>query len=90
MLFGMEDGSIRIQNLETEYDLSAMGPNWNLTMHDNDYGHITSICPSYDGKMLLTVGADGNFFLFNYMEQEKIEEKVKENKAKLPSARVSC
>ncbi|KAJ8316119.1 hypothetical protein KUTeg_006133 [Tegillarca granosa] len=87
MLFGMEDGSVRIQNLETEYDLSAMGPFWNLTMHDNDYGHITGICPSYDGKMLLTVGADGNFFLYNYMEQEKIEEKVKENKAKLPSAK---
>ena len=37
---------------------------------------------------VLQVGSDGNFFTFNVMGQEKMEEKVAEAKAKIPSAKV--
>ncbi|KAH9503837.1 Cilia- and flagella-associated protein 44 [Bulinus truncatus] len=39
------------------------------------------------GSVVLTCGADGNFFQFLFMSQEELEEKIRENKAKLPSAR---
>ena len=40
------------------------------------------------GSMVLSTGADGNFFQFSFMSQEAMEEKIKENKARLPSAKV--
>ncbi|XP_021372219.1 cilia- and flagella-associated protein 44-like isoform X2 [Mizuhopecten yessoensis] len=87
VLMGMSDGAVRIYNLETPYDMSTMGPFWTLTMHDNNYGHVTGLKSSYDNTMLLTVGGDSNFFLYNYMGQEEIDQKTAENKAKIPSAR---
>ncbi|XP_060071995.1 cilia- and flagella-associated protein 44-like [Ylistrum balloti] len=87
VLMGMSDGAVRIYNLETPYDITTMGPYWTLTMHDNNYGHITGLKSSYDSTMLLSVGGDSNFFLYKYMGQEEIDQKTEENKAKLPSAK---
>ncbi|CAH1796965.1 unnamed protein product [Owenia fusiformis] len=56
-------------------------------MHDNNYGQITHIDESFDGKYLFSVGADGNIFSFNVMDQASVEDRVKESKAKIPSAR---
>ncbi|KAL4229263.1 hypothetical protein ACF0H5_012303 [Mactra antiquata] len=86
-LFGMMNGQIRIQNLEEAYSIAAMGPFWCLSVHDNNYGHITSLKESYDGKVLVSTGADGNFFQFSIMQQEQLDQKIAENKAKLPSAK---
>ncbi|XP_053372820.1 cilia- and flagella-associated protein 44-like [Mercenaria mercenaria] len=86
-LFGMENGQIRIQNLENVQDISELGPSWCLSVHDNFYGHITGLMQSYDGSTLISTGADGNFFQFSVMGQEKIDQKIAENKAKLPSAK---
>ena len=88
-LFGMQNGQIRIQNLIHSYDISELGPYWCLGMHDNVYGNITGLLQSYDETMLISTGNDGNFFLFTYMEKEQMDKKIEENKAKLPSARVS-
>ena len=83
----MEDGSIRIQPLHNE-DVGLMGPFWSLTAHDNHYGEILQLATSFDDKYLFSVGADGNFFVHEFMDQEKIDQKVAENKAKIPSAKV--
>ena len=84
----MQDGSVRIQPV-VDGDLGNDAPHWVLSSHDNNYGHITHIDMSYDGKYVFSVGGDGNFFAYEFMEEAKIEEKVKEAKAKIPSARVS-
>lgn len=89
MLFGMEDGSIRIQNLEKDFSLDELGSYWQLNLHDNNYGRIVKVAASPDEKMLLSAGYDGNFFLYDIMDQEKVDQKVAEAKAKLPSAKVS-
>ncbi|XP_059142623.1 cilia- and flagella-associated protein 44-like isoform X2 [Physella acuta] len=87
VVFGMANGQLRVQQLNEPNDLSELGPQWTLSMHDNSYGKVTSVVSSFDGTMVLTSGADGNFFQFSFMTQEELEEKIKENKAKLPSAR---
>ncbi|GFR82702.1 cilia- and flagella-associated protein 44-like [Elysia marginata] len=87
VMFGMANGQIRIQQLEEPHDLAQLGPQWTLSVHDNNYGHITALASSFDGSMMLTTGADGNFFQFSFMSQEAMEEKIKENKARLPSAK---
>jgi len=85
----MQNGQIRLQNLVHAFDISELGPAWVLSVHDNNYGYITGLLQSYDGSVLISVGADGNFFLFSVMGQEKLDEKIAENKAKLPSAKVN-
>ncbi|KAK3770719.1 hypothetical protein RRG08_037905 [Elysia crispata] len=87
VMFGMANGQIRIQQLEEPHDLAQLGPQWTLSVHDNNYGHITALASSFDGSMVLSTGADGNFFQFSFMSQEAMEEKIKENKARLPSAK---
>ena len=87
VIMGMQDGSIRIHPL-TSGDIGELGPYWVLNAHDNQYGHITHIAASFDQKFLFTVGADGNFFTFNMMGQDTVDQKVTENKAKIPSAKV--
>ncbi|XP_069115004.1 cilia- and flagella-associated protein 44-like isoform X2 [Argopecten irradians] len=87
VLMGMSNGAVRIYNLETPFDISSMGPYWTLNMHDNNYGHVTGLKTSYDNTMIMTVGGDSNFFLYNYMGQEEIDKKTAENKAKIPSAK---
>ncbi|XP_048254045.1 cilia- and flagella-associated protein 44-like isoform X2 [Haliotis rufescens] len=86
-LFGMENGMIRVQQLENKFDIADLGPYWALSIHDNNYGHVTALKVSYDGTTLLSVGADGNFFQFAFMDDEKLVKKIAENKAKIPSAR---
>lgn len=88
MIMGMADGSVRIHPLASG-DIGEMGPYWILNVHDNHYGSITHIASSFDQKFLFTVGADGNFFTFQVMAQEKVEAETLENKAKIPSAKVS-
>ena len=87
--FGMENGAVRIQNLLLTRDLSELGPYWCLNMHDSLYGHVTGIVQSFDETSLISTGADGNFFQYSIMGQEQLEKKIAENKAKIPSARVS-
>ena len=59
-----------------------------IGFHDNHYGHITHMATSCDDKYLFTVGADGNFFVYEIMDEELLQEKVKDAKAKIPSAKV--
>ena len=84
---GLEDGTVRIQPLRNN-DIGLLGPYWAISTHDNDYGKITHIATSHDDRYLFTVGEDGNFFVFELMEEGKIDQQIAEAKAKIPSARV--
>lgn len=85
----MQNGQVRIQNLENVQDISEMGPSWTLSVHDSVYGQISGLMQSFDGSTLISTGADGNFFQFSVMGQEQLDQKIAENKAKLPSAKVT-
>lgn len=87
-MMGMEDGSVRIQPLHNE-DPGLMGCYWALNIHDNNYGRISHLATSFDDRYLFTVGADGNFFTFEIMEAEKLDQRISEAKAKIPSAKVN-
>jgi hypothetical protein len=84
----MDDGTVRIQPLHGD-DAGLMGPYWSLTVHDNDHGTITQLAMSFDCKYLFSVGNDGNFFAFLVMDDKKLEKKVAEARATIPSAKVS-
>ena len=60
---GLKNGMIRVQDIISSYlqDFSAY---WCIDAHDNDYGAVTDITFSHDGKYLLSVGKDGSFFAY--------------------------
>ena len=60
---GLKNGMIRVQDIISSYlqDFSAY---WCIDAHDNDYGAVTDITFSHDGKYLLSVGKDGSFFVY--------------------------
>jgi hypothetical protein len=89
MLCGMSDGSIRVQTLQTPNVVADPGPYWRLAMHDSHSGRIRTLALTYNQTQVISVGDDGNFFLYNYMADEELQKRIAENKAKLPSARVS-
>uniref|UniRef100_A0A1I8JLC0 Cilia- and flagella-associated protein 44 n=1 Tax=Macrostomum lignano TaxID=282301 RepID=A0A1I8JLC0_9PLAT len=88
---GMQDGSVRVQLLDTPFDIGSMTSQWCLPMHDNDYGAVTGICPSHDDAYLISVGRDGNYFVYNIMPEEEMQERqaaaAKAKAAVLPSAK---
>ena len=94
MVLGMQDGSIRLQPLETPGDIGTMGDYWRNTMHDNNYGQITGLGISYSDQYLFTVGADGNVFSYLLMDEEKLMEYINEAKllkrAEIPPVLVGC
>ena len=87
-MFGMDDGAIRIHSLDVEFDIATLNHSWKLNVHDNNYGQVTGIKLGYDSLHLLSVGSDGNFFMFDVMTQENMDKEIAEAKAKLPSAKV--
>ncbi|XP_076438307.1 cilia- and flagella-associated protein 44-like isoform X2 [Babylonia areolata] len=87
VLYGMEDGSVRVQTLQTPNTLAEPGPYWRLPMHDAQAGRVRGLALTFEQTQVLSVGEDGNFFLYNYMADEELQKKIAENKAKLPSAR---
>lgn len=64
----MQHGEIRVcrVNPEDHLDLSDY---WLLPMHDNFNGTIPKMTLSYDHKVLLTCGYDGNLFSFSINDQ---------------------
>jgi hypothetical protein len=87
-IMGLKNGAIRIQTL-VDNDFNAEAPHWTISSHDNLYGSVIHVELSRDNKFVFSVGADGNFFSYELMDQELVESKVKEAKAKIPSARLS-
>lgn len=74
---------IRVQPMPDSKLIEEMKHYWSTSFHDNEYGHITGLCLSYDEKFLFSVGADSNIFgiLFNTSMEDL--EKAKAEKIKL-------
>ncbi|XP_044522710.1 cilia- and flagella-associated protein 44 [Gracilinanus agilis] len=86
MFCGMQDGRIRVYILrDRSLKLTDMKNYWSYSIHDNDYGHIQALYPSYDDRFVLSAGGDGNIFVYNVLSQEEIEEGLR---AVLPLPRV--
>ncbi|KAK7485708.1 hypothetical protein BaRGS_00023009, partial [Batillaria attramentaria] len=84
--FGMQNGRIRLQFLEVEFDLASPSFYWTIAAHDVTNGAITGMELSHDESFLMTVGDDGNFFIFSLLPITQLLEEIKEHKAKLPPA----
>jgi WD40 repeat protein len=69
----MEHGEIRICKINPEDDVDFSNY-WILSMHENNNGLISSICFSYDYKMLLTCGYDGNIYSFFINDDSPVPE----------------
>ena len=80
MALGLDNGSIRVQILESR-DIQKLDNYWCLNMHDNHNGAVTDISLSFDEKFLLSVGNDGNFFVYSFMDEEKLKRLIGKQKA---------
>ncbi|RNA43270.1 WD repeat-containing 52 [Brachionus plicatilis] len=82
---GEKNGVLRVSPMEESKKIEDMKHYWSFGYHDNDYGHVTNICLSYDEKFLFSIGADSNIFgiLFN-SSTEDLE------KARKEKIRVEC
>lgn len=63
-IMGMQNGSIRIQQLSEKGNFATFGAYWIFGVHDANYGEITQLYLSHDETFLFSVGLDGNFFIF--------------------------
>ncbi|XP_025086571.1 cilia- and flagella-associated protein 44-like isoform X2 [Pomacea canaliculata] len=86
VFYGFQDGHIRVVFLEGEFDLTSQDCFCVVSAHDMTTGAITGIELSHDEMFLLTIGADGNFFVFSIVPLDQLKEEIKANRAKLPSA----
>ncbi|XP_068925975.1 cilia- and flagella-associated protein 44 [Petaurus breviceps papuanus] len=86
MFCGMQNGQVRVYILKDKSpNLTDMQSYWSYSIHDNDYGHIQALCPSYDDRFVVTCGADGNIFVFNVLSEEQLEEDLR---ATVPPPRI--
>lgn len=87
LLFGMDDGVLRIHPLDGSNDFENFSNFWALNVHDNHHGGIRHIKTSFDDKYVFTAGMDGNFFVFRFMDKAVKGLKVS-HKVSIPSAKV--
>lgn len=74
VLFGMENGVVRIHPVHGKNVLDSLTTYWALHAHDSQYGAITAIRTSFDDQYVFTVGADGNFFVYNFKSDATLKE----------------
>ncbi|XP_070199865.1 cilia- and flagella-associated protein 44-like isoform X3 [Littorina saxatilis] len=85
VFFGMQDGRIRLQFLESEFDLATERFHWSIGAHDVTHGPITGMKLSHDESFLITVGEDGIFFIFNLVPIEQLMDDMAAKGAKIPA-----
>ncbi|XP_037381439.1 cilia- and flagella-associated protein 44 [Talpa occidentalis] len=86
MFCGMRNGAIRVYILkENDPSLTSLVDYWHCSIHDNDYGCVKALATSFDGRFLVTAGADSNIFVFNVFSEFELKEILK---AKVPSPRL--
>ena len=83
----MDNGVVRIHPLDGRIDFEHFSSYWALNVHDNQHGGIRHIKTSFDDKYVFTVGMDGNFFVFKFMDKAVKGLKVP-HKVSIPSAKV--
>ena len=74
VLFGMSNGVVRIHPVHGKNVLDSLTTYWAVHIHDSHYGAITALSTSFDDKYVFTVGADGNFFVYNFMSDATLKE----------------
>ncbi|XP_039256736.2 cilia- and flagella-associated protein 44-like isoform X2 [Styela clava] len=93
LLVGFQNGIIRVHPLEKDINMETFKmdvitlPYWQLSMHDNETGFVSSICESNDGAFLFTGGNDGNIYGYNFLPFEEVYKAMEGQRARLPSAR---
>jgi hypothetical protein len=53
-----------VTGILSTYAVPSMSPVWSSLLHDGSSGPITGVCSSFDDLYLLSVGIDGNFFVY--------------------------
>jgi hypothetical protein len=61
---------------------------WTLGIHDVTCGAICDMKLSHDELFLITVGNDGNVFVFSLVAQEELERTLAGKKAEIPKGRL--
>lgn len=65
LVLGMGDGQIRVNRIR-DGNWRNLSDFWTLSMHDNLFGRIPKIVFSFDGKFLVSIGSDGNLFVYKW------------------------
>ncbi|XP_055870192.1 cilia- and flagella-associated protein 44-like [Biomphalaria glabrata] len=78
IIFGFQDGRIRIQKFLYSYDLENFGPQWTQGVHDCVRGAITAIALDKFGVFMVSCGRDGNCFLHSFLGSVQLEEYKKQ------------
>uniref|UniRef100_A0A8C4RRV9 Cilia- and flagella-associated protein 44 n=1 Tax=Erpetoichthys calabaricus TaxID=27687 RepID=A0A8C4RRV9_ERPCA len=85
---GMYSGAVRVYTVEAgDVTLKSLLCYWQLSLHDNHYGHIQRLRCSFDDQFVVTTGEDGNIFILSLLPQEDIDRALQKRKAKIPSPR---
>ena len=82
LALGLDNGAVRVQVIESR-DMEKLDSYWSLNMHDNSRGAVTDITMSFDEKFLLSAGNDGNFFIYSFMDEEKLKKIIGRQKAEI-------
>ncbi|XP_057301359.1 cilia- and flagella-associated protein 44-like isoform X2 [Hydractinia symbiolongicarpus] len=72
LAFGLKDGALRVHSMAS-CTLENLTSYWYTNAHDNDYGSVSDIEISFDSKFLISVGNDGNIFVFSFMDEAKLK-----------------
>ena len=65
LLTGASNGCVRVHPLPHPYSLTSLHSYWALSMHDNHYGAVTQLATTFDGRYVVSAGADGNVFVYS-------------------------
>ncbi|XP_062127425.1 cilia- and flagella-associated protein 44 [Drosophila sulfurigaster albostrigata] len=84
ILFGMMNGSLRINHFNPE-NFTDLADYRHYPMHDALKGIIPCIMSSYDGKHLVSVGYDGNVFLYNWNGPKVVRHSLMKSLPHMPS-----
>ena len=96
MLVGAENGNVRVFPLRESatipghYDIGNFHSLWTLSIHDNQYGHVTHICCSPDDKYILTAGRDGNVFVFQASLEAGLRKEEAEHLGDVKVSGIGC
>ena len=82
LVFGLSNGSIHVQNMKSS-TLDTLNSYWCVNAHDNIYGSVSGIMVSFDNKFLVTTGNDGNLFVYTFIDEKELNEKLDSFKTKV-------
>ena len=66
MLMGLENGGIRVQEVE-DGDVSKLGASYTINTHDNDYGKVMHLATSFDHRYEADIPHSHSSTLFSFV-----------------------